>query len=236
MISVCMAAYNGDKYIKQQIDSILCQLGAGDELIVSDDGSTDDTLHLLTGYASDPRIKLIHGGFRSPIYNFENALKHAQGDYIFMADQDDIWLTGRVEEALRMHRQGIDLVICKAENIDSAGKVIREAVFEESNPVKHALLWNLYKNPYLGCCMSFNRRVLTAVLPFPKKIAMHDIWIGLIAQSLYRCDYYNERALVQYRKHGVNFTDIHKYKLIGKIRYRLVMITNVLKRVLEVKF
>ena len=150
MISVCMATYNGEKYIEQQIASILAQLSENDELIVSDDGSSDHTTDILARYGTDRRIRVLHGGFHSPIYNFEHAIKQAQGDYIFMADQDDVWLPGRVAETLKMHEQGIDLVICKAENIDGEGKVFRPVVFDDPNPVRHSLLWNLYKNPYLS--------------------------------------------------------------------------------------
>lgn len=235
MISVCMATCNGEKFIRQQLDSILCQLGEADELIISDDGSTDGTLEIVGSYKTDPRIKVLKGGFHSPIYNFENAIRHAAGDYIFMSDQDDIWLEGRVRDALAMHERGIDLVICMAQNIDAAGKVIKEMVFDDRNPVRHSLLRNLYRNPYLGCCMSFNRRVSQAVLPFPQGIAMHDIWIGLVTQTLFRCDYLGERPLVQYRRHGVNFTEKNKYNFWGKINYRAVMIAQVLKRVDEIK-
>ena len=203
MISVCMATYNGERYIERQLDSILVQLGDDDEVIVSDDGSTDRTPELLARYGADRRIRIIHGGFHSPIYNFEHAIRQAKGDYIFMADQDDVWLPGRVSEALGMHRQGIDLVICKAENIDGEGKVFRTAVFDDPNPVRHSLLWNLYKNPYLGCCMSFDRKLTDAI--------------------------------VQYRRHGINFTEKHKYRFWGKIRYRLKMLSEVLRRTQQYK-
>lgn len=235
MISVCMTTYNGEKYIKQQLDSILFQLGESDEVVISDDGSTDMTLDIIRSYQNDKRVKLLHGGFHSPIYNFENAINNASGDYIYLADQDDIWLSGRIKETLAMHRSGSDLVICKAQNIDAYGQVFRETVFAAANPVKKPLLWNLYKNPYLGCCMSFSRKVCNAVLPFPKNIAMHDIWIGLVAQSLFKCDYYGDRPLVQYRRHGVNFTQKNTYGFFGKIKYRLIMITKVIKRVDKIK-
>ena len=91
MVSVCLASYNGEKFIKQQIDSILCQLGKHDEIIISDDSSTDRTVQIIKNY-NDPRIKLIEDcKFQSPIFNLENALKQAKGDYIFLSDQDDFW-------------------------------------------------------------------------------------------------------------------------------------------------
>lgn len=92
MISVCMATYNGEEYIKEQLESILCQLGEMDEIIISDDGSTDNTLNIIESY-NDSRIKIhINTGKHGFVYNFENALQKAKGEYIFLSDQDDIWL------------------------------------------------------------------------------------------------------------------------------------------------
>ena len=89
MISVCMATYNGEKYLREQVGSILTQLGENDELVVSDDGSTDSTIDILKSY-NDPRIKIfINTGRHGVNSNFENALRHADGDYIFLSDQDD---------------------------------------------------------------------------------------------------------------------------------------------------
>ena len=98
MISVCIATYNGEKVLKRQIDSILSQLGDSDEIIISDDGSKDRTLEVLANY-DDKRIKIFHHQKRPEdkhsaeivAHNFENAIEHAQGDYIFIADQDDEW-------------------------------------------------------------------------------------------------------------------------------------------------
>ena len=100
MISVCMASYNGEKYIKQQIDSILKQLSDEDELVISDDGSTDNTLSVIQSI-HDKRIKLIHNqGEHGYSRNFENALKNSKGDYIFLSDQDDVWKDNKVETIL----------------------------------------------------------------------------------------------------------------------------------------
>ncbi|MDE5758415.1 MAG: glycosyltransferase, partial [Allobaculum sp.] len=92
MISVCIATYNGERYIETQIRSILDQLNEDDEIIISDDSSTDRTLDIIRSL-NDSRIKLFAGNkFHSRTFNFENALKQATGDFIFLSDQDDIWL------------------------------------------------------------------------------------------------------------------------------------------------
>lgn len=230
MISVCMATYNGAQYVKAQILSILEELAIDDELIISDDGSVDGTLAIIESIQDD-RIKLYHSDKHSPIYNFENAISKAQGEYIFLSDQDDIWNKGRVSEAIRTHKEkGALLVVCKAELTDNNDMVFKSSLFDDPDPVSHSILYNLWKNPYTGNCMSFSRELLQHIMPFPKNIAMHDIWIGLVAQKVGKCVYYSERPLVRFRRHGLNFTAIHKYSVWYKIKYRMKFIKELLKR------
>ena len=90
-ISVCMATHNGEKYLRQQVDSILTQLDSYDELVISDDNSKDFTLSILTSF-NDPRIKILPAEkFGTPVRNFEYALQHCIHPFIFLADQDDVW-------------------------------------------------------------------------------------------------------------------------------------------------
>ena len=100
MISVCMATYNGERYLREQVDSILRELGEGDELVISDDGSTDSTLDIIKSFG-DVRIKIFHNeGHHGVNGNFENAISKSTGDYIFLSDQDDVWIEGKVKECL----------------------------------------------------------------------------------------------------------------------------------------
>ncbi len=98
MVSVCIATYNGEHYLREQLDSILAQIGKEDEVVISDDSSTDGTLALIESY-HDPRIRVLHHDpnlvtttfpLDRPTHNFENALRHAKGDILFLADQDDV--------------------------------------------------------------------------------------------------------------------------------------------------
>ena len=101
MISVCMATHNGARYLQAQLESILSQLGSGDELIISDDSSTDATLEIIRSF-DDTRIRLLTGNrFFSPIYNFENALNWVRGHIIVLSDQDDVWLDNKLETVQR---------------------------------------------------------------------------------------------------------------------------------------
>jgi len=119
MISVCIATYNGEKYIREQLDSILYQLSMEDEIVIPDDGSTDKTIEIIKGI-NDPRIKIFYHQTEKNNYlgtlktcflvgrNAHNALKHASGDYIFWADQDDVWLEGKVATFMQ-HLKKYDL-------------------------------------------------------------------------------------------------------------------------------
>ena len=110
MISVCLATFNGEKYIYQQLSSILSQLSDIDEIIVSDDGSADKTIEIVKSI-KDKRIKLFHNPYRQGIiHNVENALRESKGNIIFLSDQDDVWLNNKISVCLQ-HLQCADLVI-----------------------------------------------------------------------------------------------------------------------------
>ncbi len=200
-ISVCMTTYNGERFVTGQIQSILDQLGSTDELIVSDDGSTDGTLAQIQAF-SDPRIRLLTGQrFGSPVRNVEYALNHASGEIVFLADQDDRWWPGKVGKCLTA-LQTHDLVVTDCRVVDADGQVLRESFFAWRG--SRTGFWrNLYKNAYIGCCMAFRREVLAYVLPFPAGLYMHDWWIGLLAERL-ATPYFLYEPLLDYVRHGQN--------------------------------
>ena len=111
MISVCLATYNGAATLHQQLSSILAQLGPDDEVIVSDDGSTDGTLNVVRAFNS-PIVRIVQGPRTgSPIQNFEHALQQARGEYVFLSDQDDLWLEGKVQRMVAVLEAGADCVV-----------------------------------------------------------------------------------------------------------------------------
>ena len=112
MISVVLAAYKGEKYIGAQVESIISQLGENDELIVSDDFPTGDTRKAIADLIeNDKRIIYLNGPGRGVIANFEFAISKARGDYIFLSDQDDVWLDGKINTVLKEFYNGSDLVL-----------------------------------------------------------------------------------------------------------------------------
>lgn len=237
MISVCIATHNGEKYIKEQVDSIISQLAAEDEIVVSDDGSTDNTISLLETY-KDPRVKIFR--YKQPsksihpheyvCRNFENVLNHAQGDYIFLSDQDDVWMPDKVKvcmNALREH----DLVLHDFMHIDENETVTQELHYNGTFRRKN---YFLRAGKHYGCAMAFKRNVLDYALPFPPHLLLHDYWIGILAETLGDF-YYIEQPLIRYRFHVQNTSQI-KNSLSFKLSYRIKTLFNVIKRVLWYKW
>jgi glycosyltransferase involved in cell wall biosynthesis len=229
-----MTTYNGEKYIREQLDSILCQLTDSDEIIISDDGSTDSTLDIISSFSEeDIRIKLHFNEKQKGIVgNFENTLNYANGDYIFLSDQDDIWLPNKVKTIVN-YLQKYDCVISDAILIDANGNIISDSFFEKNNS-KRGILHNFIKNGYLGCCMAFNKRMLKYILPFPAKIPMHDIWIGQIS-VLFGKTLFCKEKLVYYRRHGLNYSptsEKSKNSIVIKLIYRFNILFSLFKKIL----
>lgn len=231
MISVCIATYNGEKYIKEQLTSILSQLSDQDELILSDDCSTDNTLEIVRAF-NDSRIRILEGRrFGSPAFNFENALKNATGDVIMLSDQDDIWREDKVEIILERLRH-YDLVFSDALVIDAEGQIIRSNFFTKK-PWK-CIPCTILSNKYLGPTMAFKRTVLEKSLPFPKRIPMHDQWIGMVARIYYTTEYI-DIPLIGYRRHGNNASycgEKSKNNLLRKILFRINLVVAIISKVL----
>lgn len=234
-ISVCIATYNGEKYIQEQLESILIQLHEEDEIILSDDSSTDQTVAIVKAL-KDIRIKIFeHQTFASHVYNFEHALKQAKGEYLFLSDQDDIWLSHKRETMLK-HLKNHDLVISDATVVDEDKNLLHDSFFA-FNHSKKGLLKNIYKNSYLGCCMAFNTEILHKALPFPKNINMHDWWIGLIAER-YASIYFCEESLLLYRRHHQALTPISrksKNSFFSKIGFRIAILQGLFLRSIALK-
>lgn len=233
-ISVCMATYNGARFVGEQLASILRQLGPEDEVVVSDDGSTDATLEVVRSFG-DPRVRVVIGGFRSPVKNFENALRHARGEVIALSDQDDVWLDGRVElirARFEPPRARVQLVALDAVVVDERGAVLEPSLFARLG-AGPGLLKNVYDNTYVGCCLAFSRALLDVALPFPPGIPMHDMWLGLLAERFGTVEFVRVPMLA-YRRHGANATSMRRrFMPLVQLRRRWNLSTSLLRRVLE---
>ena len=235
ILSVCMATYNGGRFIAEQIDSILSQLGSCDELIVSDDGSKDNTLEIVRSY-QDPRIRILTDNtFHNPTGNFEHALRHATGQIIVLSDQDDIWLPRRLDlihEQLDKKKDQVALIMMDGEIVDADGNSLKKSIFL-ANRSGTGIFKNIYDNTYTGCCLAFTRPLLDIALPFPRRIPMHDMWLGILAEIFGEALFVPEKTIC-YRRHATN-TSFIKPTVYEQIMRRLFLSQNLLKRYFDVK-
>jgi glycosyltransferase involved in cell wall biosynthesis len=229
MVSVCMSIKNGGKYLESQVESILPQLGTSDELVVCDDHSTDNSVSIIESF-NDDRIRILTSPNRGMVASFGHALEQSRGDFIFLADQDDIWVPNKVERMCSMLKSW-DLVVCDCALIDEHEQVRMESFFQWNRSGK-GLVRNLFRNSYMGCCMAFTQKVKEHALPFPDGIVMHDYWIGLVSELYFRPMFIHE-SLVLHRRHGGNLSTTGRgsaQAYAKRISQRLTLIKNLVNR------
>lgn len=221
-ISVALAAYKGEKYITEQIVSILSQLREDDEIIVSDDLPDGETAQAVSAI-NDSRIKYVAGPGKGVVQNFKNAINHCSGDIIFLSDQDDVWLENKVKRVVSETEKGADLVLHNAEITDGNLNKTGQTCFEMYN-TGSGYISNLIKNTFVGCCMAFTRELINDISPIPDDVPMHDWYIAIAAMKKgYKITLIDE-PLMLWRRHGDNVTG-GGTSTADKIRFRLKMIS-----------
>ena len=235
MISVCMLTFNGEKYLCQQIESILLQLNINDEFLISDDGSTDNTILILIKYfLNDKRIRLFIGPCENNINkNFSFLINYVRGDIIFLADQDDIWLKNKVKFILNFFKKhiNVNLIVSDLKVVDKNLKLIYYSYFK-FRKVKSGFFFNIFKNCYIGAGIAFRKKFLNKILPIPKLILIHDVWLGLIAE-FYKTSKFIYKSLTLYRRHENNYSNINfTFNFFYIIKNRLILIIYLIKRII----
>lgn len=235
-ISVIMATYNGNRFIKEQIDSIVPYMGENDEFIISDDGSSDGTFDIISEYAKrDSRISVVHGPCKGVIHNFESLLAKASKDIIMFSDQDDIWSPKKLPIIRALYEDNKDLklvvhsmFICTNEQIE---KEFKGETYDVTKK-KHGVLRNLLFSCYYGCCMSLSKELRDKVLPFPKSVNAYDQYVGLWAEHCYRGKIlFIEDKLHTRRIHGKNMTQRQPY--IKRILFRFNLFHSFVEKILQ---
>ena len=232
-VSVCMATYNGAKYLREQIDSILYQdlSKLGDielELIVSDDSSTDETINILKSYKDD-RIKIYHHEKMNKhkwycsafacTSNFGNAIKYATGDFIFLSDQDDVWYPWKIEKTLNKLIEYGGVVGCAFDIGDVNMHCIGSVVY------KHQSFFRLrYEHSLYGFSCGFSKEELKYIYPFPI-IPFYDTFIMLSAQLRNRLHFVNEKCAMHRwsGEHNVSSARNNIVPFAVKIYYKVLM-------------
>lgn len=238
MISVCLATCNGAPYIKNQLISVLSQLSLHDEVIVADDRSTDSTIEIVRSL-SDCRVKIslnLSNERLGVVKNFERALSSASGDYVFLCDQDDIWLPNKVDKCMLALNECL-LVVSDCKVVDKDLNVLYPSFFKLRQSGR-GVVKNLYKNSYLGCCMAFRKGLLNMALPIPATAPMHDMWLGLIANSTGKVTFLPEQLLL-YRRHATNASPTAQkstFSYYRQIVYRIKLLFFLLRRLVSLWF
>ena len=239
-IDILMAVYNGEKYLIEQLDSILNQTYQEFNLIISDDCSTDCSMKILSEYQKkDGRIVIIKQeknlGY---VKNFEFLLTKVTNEFFMLSDQDDVWNSDKVEISLKkIKEEELMLVHTDLEVVDKDLKNINNSMIRLINMHTKATKYNDYRSVFLdncitGCTIIANSEVINKCLPIPEKPMVHDWWVGLIASSIGKIGFI-DKPTIKYRQHGNNLIGINskkQYKTMKEYReYRLDLYYNQFK-------
>ena len=210
-IDILLATYNGEKYIKEQLDSLLNQTYRNIRIVISDDASSDKTVSIINEYQQvDDRIELYinskNMGFEK---NFERLCSLAKSDICVLCDQDDVWKKEKIEKLyMFMKEKKAVLVYCDMIVADETLKTIYPSFHKYIKREKQCLKYhdfNLLKveNAVSGCSMMVKTEVLKSSIPFPSGVIVYDWWIALVSSQFGKIYYYNE-PLQFYRQHSNN--------------------------------
>ncbi|MDP1614954.1 MAG: glycosyltransferase [Methylococcales bacterium] len=231
-VTVCMATYNGAKFLNEQIYSIVKQLDVNDELLVVDDCSTDRSVTVIKEF-SDSRIKVVHQSTnQGHVKSFEKAISLATNKIIFLADQDDIWLPGRLNfMAMELLNSSNLLVTSTFGLIDQAGaKLAAPPLAIRDNTSNHHLInilgIFLGRRPYFGCAMAFKSELLDIALPIPDFVESHDIWLAMIS-NMSRKNLHCEKQTLLRRIHSRNLSTVKPRSMDKILKTRLIFILSV---------
>jgi glycosyltransferase involved in cell wall biosynthesis len=222
-VSVCIATYQGSRYVALQLRSILPQLSPDDEIVITDDGSTDKTCAEILSL-SDPRISLTCSpSNRGLLRSFETSISRATGDIVFLSDQDDLWLPCKVETVLAVFAKDPSIMLTASDAIliDQHGDRLSDSYYKIRGRFCENVLSNLMICSFLGCTMAFRSQLLQWALPFPESsLIYHDVWLGCVNSLARGKTKYIPQPLVAYRRHANSVTAARR-SLYQRLRVRL---------------
>lgn len=242
-LSVCLAAYNGELFISDQIASILAQLGDHDELLIGDDCSTDNTVKIILSF-NDPRIQIHTSTVNiGCVKNFERLIDLANGDVIFLSDQDDIWENNKVVSVKKilLEYPNVTIVHHALALMDDKGVVYkkwRKNLKEGCLSSKFFLLKQMVRGQMYGCALAFRSSLKPYILPIPENAYAHDDWIALVSGVMGKI-YSLNKPLIRYRQHANNYTVKNKLSYVNKVKIRIIqlsLVLQILRRVFVTKF
>lgn len=240
MIDILMATYNGDRFLKEQLDSIFRQSYQEWRLIIRDDCSSDNTLQILRQYQEKwpNRIKIVQAECPSGSAqnNFFQLMAYTEAAYIMFADQDDVWLPNKIELTLqtmkhleRCYGKDIPLLVHSDLAVVNQHLVcLNESLFDLHNmsPMRNGLNNLLVQNIVVGCTTMINSSLLKRVVSIPQNAIMHDMWVALIAAAFGRIGFVSESTML-YRQHGDNVDGAKDMRSASYIINRMTKLNRV---------
>jgi glycosyltransferase involved in cell wall biosynthesis len=232
-LEILLATYNSARYLSEQLDSLFAQTFSDFTVLVSDDGSTDDTSLILSQYWQrfPERIRILQfsGNAGGASANFGRLLECSAAEYVMFCDHDDVWLPDKIAVCLDQMRSmekmhGAESPLLVHTDLVVVGPKLERLNnsfwrFAKINPARDALSQLLAQNVVTGCTMLMNRALCTRASPIPPQAVMHDYWCALVAAISGNIEYIDEGTIL-YRQHGTN--------LFGAVAWSL---PNIVRRV-----
>ena len=246
LVSVAMATYNGERFLREQLDSIYNQTYKNIEVVVTDDCSTDQTVTILEEYRLKyGLIYFVNEENLGFIKNFEKAMSLCNGEYIALSDQDDIWKPEKLETLVKEIGEYSLIYSPAREEINAKGEVINSykdiyfiwlSRFGNGNPIKRLIACNWVVSHQL----LFKRSLIEFALPIPSNQNYHDAWLALVASKQKGIKFLSQ-GLMYYRRHESSFTypsfrrEKNKFKSLFKFFYKQTQDLKINKFKSEIK-
>lgn len=235
---VLLSTYNGKRYLEELMDSVVAQEEVEVDLLIRDDGSTDDTLSILSRYENN-HIHVYRGNNLGPAKSFLDLIFYAsdQYDYYALCDQDDVWKNNKISEAIKciQNIKGPALYSSAVDITDSNLAFIKKSITNNTfkSPLYDILM---YKTP--GCTFVFNKDLMIELKKYrPNVISMHDSWISFVCLAVGGKFYSDRNAYILYRQHDSNVLGVQRHSfwrtMINIIHYQGILRSDMAKEVLK---
>ncbi|MFA5074245.1 MAG: glycosyltransferase family 2 protein [Nitrospirota bacterium] len=241
-IDIVLSTYNGERYLEEQVDSIISQTFTDWRLLIRDDGSSDTTVALIQKIRKRNPDKIIlidqEAAHKGACQSFAALMSNSKSDYLMFCDQDDIWLSDKINKTLAVmaglekkygHHQPL-LVHSDAKVVDHNLKELAPSLlrYQKIKPIKGAQLSRLFlQNAATGCTMMINKTLRDMALPVSSHALMHDWWLALPAAAFGHIGYVAEPTML-YRQHGKNDLGAHRYNFMVAV-IQLLELLNIRK-------
>lgn len=235
-IDVLLATYNSEKYLNEQIGSIIAQDYTDWRLLIRDGGSSDSTMQIVGRYIDEhpDKIMLVPSeGNSSALKNFSELLAVSTADLVMFSDHDDVWMNDKISRTLATYRKAEFesspatpiLVFTDKIVVDSTLNKISDSYFRMQNldPKRIQLNYLMFQNVASGCTMLFNKALREIALPIPEEAVMHDHWLSLVAAAFGKTVCLDEPTMF-YRQHKENYYGASEYGFgyfAGKLKSKL---------------